>query len=48
MGLGPSNIGKTGGDFASPSADSVQEIGRSLRNGTYSLFTMKKMGCNPF
>jgi hypothetical protein len=48
MGLGPSNIGERGGDFASPSADSVQGIGKSLRNGMYSVFTMKKMECNPF
>jgi hypothetical protein len=47
-GLGPSNIGKTDGDFASLSVDSVQGIGRSLRNGMHSVFTMKKMECNPF
>jgi hypothetical protein len=44
MGLGPSNIGKTGGDFASLSADLVQGIGRSLRNGMHSVFTGKKNG----
>ena len=48
MGLGPSNIGKTGGDFASPSADSVQEIGKSLWNEMHSVFTVKKMERNPF
>jgi hypothetical protein len=48
MGLGPSNIGKTGGDFASLSAGSVQGIGRSFRNGMHSVFTVKKMERNPF
>jgi hypothetical protein len=42
MGLGPSNIGKTDGDFASLFVDSVQGIGRSLRNGMHSVFTVKK------
>jgi len=48
MGLGPSNIGKTDGDFASLFVDSVQGIGRSLRNGMHSVFTVKKMERNPF